>query len=171
MSTQVSKQMSYILRHDPASVGLSLQVGGWVEVEDLTSALGISTRELMKIVKEDSKGRYSVQDGKIRANQGHSIPVDLELSDMFPPEILFHGTVERALKSIFEEGLLRQKRHAVHLSPNPETASDVGKRRGKPVILSIKAGEMSRQGFIFQVSENGVWLTSEVPPAFIERLS
>lgn len=167
MTTKISKKMSYILRHNPASAGLVLDSGGWVGVDLLTRALGIEQELLMEVVQADSKSRFMVKEGKIRANQGHSIAVDLELADQAPPEFLFHGTVDRSLESIFSQGLLPQERHAVHLSSSRFSALEVGARRGEAAILVIKAGEMSRQGYSFQVSANDVWLTEAVPAPFI----
>jgi putative RNA 2'-phosphotransferase len=170
---KLSKRMSKALRHDPARVGLTLDPGGWVPVETFLRAMGISRPDLDEVVAGNDKQRYAVQAGpdgveRIRANQGHSVPVELGLVPQAPPEVLFHGTGAAALDSIRSTGLNRGGRHHVHLSPDTETARRVGTRRGGAVaILTVLAGEMARAGHVFYVSGNGVWLTDEVPPAFI----
>jgi putative RNA 2'-phosphotransferase len=173
----VSKFLSKHLRHAPEALGLTLQAGGWVAVDDLLAAstragFAISYDELIECVETNDKQRFSFDDtgDLIRANQGHSIPVDLQLDAKEPPEILFHGTVERFLTSILAEGLRKGRRHHVHLSKDVETARKVGARRGSPVILRVKAGDMDRQAFPFFLSANGVWLTDSVPPAFLTRM-
>lgn len=123
-----------------------------------------------KIVKEDKKGRYSFNDDKtmIRANQGHSVKVDVELKEKTPPEILYHGTGEKYIESILKTGLEKRSRLYVHLSSDVDTAKNVGARHGKPIILKIKTKEMTDDGFKFYLSENGVWLTDNVPTKYIE---
>jgi putative RNA 2'-phosphotransferase len=173
----VSKFLAKHLRHAPEALGLTLQPGGWVSVDDLLGAsqrvgFAISYDELIECVETNDKKRYSFDDtgDLIRANQGHSVKVDLQLEAREPPDALFHGTVERFLASILAEGLKKGKRHHVHLSQDIETARKVGARRGKPVILQVEAGKMYRQGFSFFVSANGVWLTDSVPLAFLTRI-
>ena len=173
----VSKFLSKHLRHTPEALGLTLQPGGWVSVDDLLSAseragFAIPYDELIECVETSDKKRFSVDDtgDLIRANQGHSVEVDLQLVEQEPPDVLFHGTVERFLASILAEGLKKGKRHHVHLSEDTETARKVGARRGKPVILQVAAGTMHRQGFQFFLSANGVWLADAVPAAFLTRM-
>ncbi|WP_327004975.1 RNA 2'-phosphotransferase [Dactylosporangium sp. NBC_01737] len=170
---KLSKRMSKALRHDPARVGLTLDPAGWVPVEAFLSAMGISRSDLDEVVAGNDKQRYAVETGpdgveRIRANQGHSVPVELGLVPQEPPEVLFHGTGAAAVPSIQATGLNRGGRHHVHLSPDTATARRVGTRRGGAVaILTVLAGEMARAGHVFYVSGNGVWLTDAVPPAFI----
>ena len=173
----VSKYLSKYLRHAPHELGLTLQPGGWVLVDDLLDAarnhhFSIDYDELVEVVETNDKRRFSFDalGELIRANQGHSVEVDLQLEEAVPPEVLYHGTVERFLTSIREVGLIRGNRHHVHLSKDVETARRVGARRGKPVILMINAGPMHRNGHKFSVSANGVWLTDAVPPAYLSGL-
>jgi putative RNA 2'-phosphotransferase len=172
----ISKFLSKHLRHAPDALGLMLQPGGWVAVDDLLAAseragFTITYDELIECVETNDKKRFSFDDtgDLIRANQGHSVEVDLQLEEKQPPDVLFHGTVERFLVSIMVEGLKKGKRHHVHLSKDVDTARKVGSRRGKPVILQVDAGGMHGQGFKFFVSVNGVWLTDSVPAAFLSR--
>jgi putative RNA 2'-phosphotransferase len=172
----VSKFLAKHLRHAPDALGLTLQPGGWVSVDDLLAAseragLAISYDELIECVETNDKKRFSFDDtgDLIRANQGHSVELDLQLEEKEPPIVLFHGTVERFLASIMAEGLKRGKRHHVHLSKDLETARKVAARRGKPVILQVDAAAMCADGFRFFLSANGVWLTESVPPAFLTR--
>ncbi|HVW37421.1 MAG TPA: RNA 2'-phosphotransferase [Pirellulales bacterium] len=170
----VSKFLSKHLRHEPESLGLSLAPGGWAVVDDLLAGAArigfpISREELRQVVAENDKRRFSLDESgeQIRANQGHSTEVDLQLPETDPPETLFHGTVERFLDAIWAEGLKKMNRHDVHLSPDEQTAAKVGQRRGKPIILAIDAAKMAADGFKFRVSANGVWLTEHVPPQYI----
>lgn len=169
--TRISKRLSRHLRHDPAALGLTLAPGGWVPVDALVRALAITHAELDEVVEKNTKRRFAFDETgtRIRASQGHSIPVDLGLPDATPPEVLYHGTVATSLDAIFREGLRPMNRHAVHLSATPETARTVGARRGKPVILRIDAAAMSAAGHAFQVSANGVWLTASVPPPYLSH--
>ncbi len=173
----VSKFLSKHLRHSPDALGLVLQPGGWVSVDDLLAAseragFPISYDELIECVETNDKKRFSFNDNGdlIRANQGHSVAVELQLELKLPPEVLYHGTVERFLASIMEGGLKKGKRHHVHLSRDTETARKVGARRGKPVILQVDAGKMHGRGFKFFLSVNGVWLTETVPAEFLTRM-
>jgi putative RNA 2'-phosphotransferase len=174
VSVRTSKFLSLVLRHDPGRIGVALDDAGWTEVARLLAAcaahgVSITRDELAAIVASSDKQRFALSsDGeRIRANQGHSVEVDLQLPPAQPPAMLFHGTVERALASIRNGGLVRGKRHHVHLSPDVETATKVGARRGKPVILTIRAGDMAAAGHVFYRSANGVWLVEHVPPEFI----
>jgi putative RNA 2'-phosphotransferase len=171
---KLSRFLSYVLRHKPDEIDLTIDPQGWVSVEELLQKAQQAgkpiTRELLEtIVENDDKQRYSFNaDGSmIRANQGHSVEIDLNLTPIEPPEFLFHGTAVRNVSSIREHGLLKQKRHHVHLSENEETAKRVGARYGKPVILTISAKAMAEAGHTFYRSENHVWLTDSVPAEFI----
>jgi putative RNA 2'-phosphotransferase len=156
---------------------LTLQPGGWASVDDLLAAseragFTISYDELIECVETNDKKRYSFDDAGdlIRANQGHSVEVDLQLEEKQPPDVLYHGTVERFMASIMAEGLKKGKRRHVHLSRDVETAHKVGSRRGKPIILQVDAKRMHNQGYKFFLSVNGVWLTDSVPSAFLVRM-
>jgi putative RNA 2'-phosphotransferase len=173
----VSKFLAKHLRHAPDTLGLTLRPGGWVSVDDLLAAsaragFAISYDELLECVETNDKQRFAFDatGDLIRANQGHSVAVDLQLEEKEPPDLLFHGTVERFLASILAEGLKKGKRHHVHLSKDTETARKVGARRGQPVLLRVVAGGMRRAGFQFFLSANGVWLTDSVPAAFLTRM-
>ncbi len=158
----ISKFLAKHLRHSPDALGLTLQPGGWVSVDAL----------LIECVETNDKKRFSFDDtgDLIRANQGHSIEVDLQLEEKRPPDVLYHGTVERFLASIMAEGLKKGKRHHVHLSKDIETARKVGSRRGKPIVLQVDAGKMHEAGLKFFLSVNGVWLTDSVPAVFLTRM-
>ncbi|MFH9224797.1 RNA 2'-phosphotransferase [Streptomyces lydicus] len=171
-SVRLSKYLAKHLRHQPERIGLTLDAQGWVPVDELLSAAAhhgfpFSWAELEAVVVGNDKRRYTIEGDRIRANQGHSVPVDLDLPPAVPPAHLFHGTVARSLAAIREEGLRPMSRHAVHLSPDRETATRVGARRGRPVVLTVDAGAMHRAGHVFQVSANGVWLTGTVPAVFL----
>jgi putative RNA 2'-phosphotransferase len=175
MSRNASKFLSLVLRHDPGSIGITLDGAGWTDVDALLAALGrhgqrLTRAELVEIVASSDKQRFALSDdgARIRANQGHSVAVDLELPAATPPELLFHGTVGSTLDGIRARGLQRGQRHHVHLSAETGTATKVGSRRGAPVILTIRAGAMAAAGYAFYRSENGVWLVDEVPPQFID---
>ena len=165
--TRISKYISLILRHKPEVIGIKLDTHGWADVNALLAGISrkypINRDILEEIVRSDEKQRYSFsEDGtKIRANQGHSIQVDVELPVTEPPETLYHGTAQRFAASIEVQGLLPQSRLYVHLSPDPETAEKVGQRHGQPVIYLVDAGQMHRDGYLFYLSANGVWLTKE----------
>lgn len=167
--------MSYVLRHAPQSAGLQLDEQGWVDVDALIAALKLDRAVLDEVVSSNDKQRFAIEIGpdgrdRIRASQGHSVPIDLALDQITPPETLFHGTSQRSVESIRREGLKRGKRHHVHLSKDRETATIVGRRRGpeRVAILSIDSGRMARDGFAFYRSANGVWLTDYVPSEYIE---
>ncbi|MGY1824632.1 RNA 2'-phosphotransferase [Geodermatophilus sp. SYSU D00079] len=168
-AVRLSRRLSYVLRHAPASVGLTLDAAGWVDVADLLAALHISREELEHVVVTNDKRRFAFDDTgtRIRASQGHSVAVDLGYAAQQPPPVLFHGTVERHLPAILAEGLRPGRRHAVHLSPDAGTARRVGARRGRPVVLEVDAAGLAATGVRFTRSANGVWLVDAVPP---ERL-
>ncbi|MGA6166824.1 RNA 2'-phosphotransferase [Amycolatopsis magusensis] len=166
---KLSKRLSKVLRHDPASVGLELDAAGWVAVDELLAAVRMTRAQLEEVVARNDKRRYAFDGSgtRIRANQGHSVAVELELPVADPPEFLYHGTIAASLPAIRAEGLRPMSRHAVHLSPDEETARRVGSRRGKPVILRVAAQRMAAAGHVFHLSENGVWLTDAVPPEYL----
>ncbi len=173
-----SKFLSYVLRHQPAEIGIKLDSEGWVPIDELLGALerhgrGLSREELLGVVKDNSKQRFAIsEDGtRIRANQGHSVTIDLGLPPLEPPPLLYHGTAQRNLSAIRQCGLLKGNRHHVHLSSDPETAQSVGARHGKPVVLVVHAGDMHAAGHTFYRSENGVWLTDHVPPKYLAGLT
>lgn len=172
-----SKFLSLILRHDPGQIGLQLDESGWADVDELLRLInqarpGISfTREILeKVVSTNDKQRFQFNDDKsrIRASQGHSVTIDLDLPPAVPPELLYHGTATRFLDSICRTGLHSGSRQHVHLSLNVETATKVGQRHGKPVILQVRAGDMHAAGHLFYLSANGVWLTEKVPVEFLQ---
>jgi putative RNA 2'-phosphotransferase len=164
---RLSKRMSKALRHQPERVGLTLDPAGWVPVTDLLTALGITEAELREVVDRNDKKRFTIDGDRIRANQGHSVEVDLGLPAAIPPDTLFHGTVAQFLDDIMRDGLRPMSRHDVHLSPDRETARRVGARRGRPVILTVDAKAMSDAGHEFRLSANGVWLTDHVPARYL----
>ncbi|MFG3662279.1 RNA 2'-phosphotransferase [Streptomyces sp. NPDC047706] len=171
-TVKVSKYLSKHLRHQPESIGLTLDKGGWVEIETLIAAASahgfrFTRDELDHVVAANDKRRFAVEGTRIRASQGHSVEVDLALPQATPPPYLYHGTVASNLDAIRAEGLRPMNRHHVHLSADRETATRVGARRGRPVVLTVDAGAMHRAGHVFQVSANGVWLTKAVPPRYL----
>lgn len=170
IDTKISKYLSYLLRHKPEAVGLTMDKNGWVLVDELIekSEIELNKEIIEKIVKNSDKQRFELKDGKIRANQGHSIDVDVELVSKEPPEILYHGTATRFLENIFKEGLLPQSRQYVHLSRDEDTALKVGQRHGKAIVLKIRALAMFTDGYTFFLSKNGVWLTKSVPIKYIK---
>ncbi|MFE7463532.1 RNA 2'-phosphotransferase [Streptomyces sp. NPDC057499] len=171
-TVKVSKYLSKHLRHQPERIGITLDARGWVPIDTLLRAMArhgvhLTRAELDHVVATNDKRRFAVEGDRIRASQGHTVPVDLGLPPAEPPAYLYHGTVGRALESIRSEGLRPMNRTHVHLSPDRETATRVGARRGRPVVLPVDAGAMHRAGHTFHVSANGVWLTEAVPPEFL----
>lgn len=171
---RLSKRLSRVLRHQPERIGLTLDAGGWVEIDALLAALNASgtrvTRaDLDEVVARNNKRRYAVDPTgtRIRASQGHTIDVDLGLRATTPPAVLYHGTVAAALPGIRESGLIPMRRNHVHLSADEETARVVGARRGRPVIIRVDAASMVADGHQFVVSDNGVWLTDAVPKTYL----
>lgn len=169
-----SKFLARLLRHEPSLIDIRLDHQGWVKIDELLRKLrkfghGLSIEQLLIVIDTDDKRRFTLShDGRnVRAAQGHSVDVDLGLSPVIPPEVLYHGTATRSLKQIFKNGLTPGRRQQVHLSLDPETATDVGRRHGKPIVLVVKAGKMHGAGHIFTCSDNGVWLTDRVPAAFL----
>lgn len=173
--TETSRFLSLILRHKPETIGITLDEHGWADVEQLINGIS-QTRPfdqeiLEEIVRTDNKQRYSFNKDHtlIRANQGHSIPVDVELPIAEPPENLWHGTGQKYVESIDKQGLIPKTRLYVHLSEDYKTAVKVGARHGKPVVYLVQSGRMQQDGFVFYRSVNGVWLTKEVPTEYLKK--
>lgn len=171
----ISKFLSLVLRHTPETIHLQLNENGWADVDELLSKCNKHNKKLdyellLEVVETNDKKRFSFNEDhtKIRANQGHSINVDLELKEQKPIHFLYHGTVAKFIEPIKKDGLQKMSRQHVHLSKDTETATKVGSRRGKPIILSINAPKMVEDGFKFYLSENGVWLIDNVPVEYIE---
>jgi len=174
-TTRTSKFLSLILRHEPERVGLKLDEAGSASVSELLDdvnrhGISLTLEGLKHVVATNDKKRFAFsEDGlRIRASQGHSLEVDLQYEPQIPPELLYHGTPERFVESIRRTGLNKGERHHVHLSPDSQTASKVGQRRGQPVVLTIRTGDMHRAGHQFYLSANGVWLVEHVPAQFIQ---
>jgi putative RNA 2'-phosphotransferase len=176
-AVRVSKRLSYVLRHHPASVGITLDAAGWVDVDVLLAALAahglrLTRAELDAVVADNDKQRFALDSTgtRIRASQGHSLVVDLGYRPATPPDELFHGTVDRFLPAILAEGLRPVRRHAVHLSSDAATARTVGRRRGPAVVLRVDAARLLADGAQFTRSANGVWLVDAVPPGHLTVL-
>lgn len=173
--TRASRFLSLVLRHKPDAAGVTLDEHGWADVDALLRGMPdrfpLTREQLEEIVRSDSKNRYAFNEdhSRIRANQGHSVPVDVELRETPPPEVLYHGTGEKYMESILEQGLLPRTRLFVHLSADAETARSVGARHGKPAVLVVRSGQMHRDGHRFYCSVNGVWLTKHVPPEYLSH--
>lgn len=172
--TAISKLLSLVLRHHPQKIGIQLDEQGWTDTALLISkcneyGIPLDAMQLEALVQQNDKKRFAFNEDhtRIRASQGHSVTVNLALEPMEPPAFLYHGTVQKFIASIREKGLQKMQRTHVHLSHDAETAFKVGSRRGKPLILKIAAVNMHRDGFRFFISQNGVWLTDEVPPQYI----
>ena len=173
-----SKFISLILRHNPQVIGISLDEHGWADVKELidginrTEGHSLNMDTLDEIVRTDEKQRYSFNEDHslIRANQGHSIPVDVELEERNPPDILWHGTGQKYVSSIDVQGLIPKSRLYVHLSSDMETARKVGSRHGRPVIYQVECRKMTEDGYRFFLSANRVWLTKEVPVEYLKKL-
>lgn len=173
----MSKFISLILRHHPETIGIQLDVHGWANVDELLHGINESGRHidmemLERIVQNNNKKRYSFNEDKtkIRANQGHSIKVDVQMKEMIPLQELYHGTSERFLDSIKEKGILKMSRQYVHLSSDVETATMVGKRHGNPVVLVIDTKQMSEDGYTFWLSDNGVWQSEDIPWKYVKDI-
>ena len=172
---RLSKTLSYWLRHRPDAADLLLDAQGWTDVDAVLAALAnqglpADIDSLLHVVEANDKQRFELSPdlARIRARQGHSVPVDLDWPVVAPPELLFHGTVARALPAIRAEGLKSMRRHHVHLSPDRRTAERVGARRGAAVVLTVRAAELAATGQPFRLTANNVWLTGHVPPDFID---
>lgn len=175
---KTSKYLSRHLRHQPERLGLTLQPGGWVDVDELLAACAarafpLTRSELDEAIERNDKRRFELDAGgtRIRASQGHSVDVDLELPRATPPDVLFHGTGAGSVDAILREGLRPMRRHHVHLSRDVATARRVGARHGRPVVFAVDAARMAADGRAFLVSTNGVWLTDAVPPASLQPLA
>ena len=175
VNVKTSRYISYILRHDPESAGIALDEHGWANVGELIAAVNkrrkLDMEMLEEIVRTDDKQRYSFSEDKtlIRANQGHSFPVDVELERITPPDVLYHGTAERFAESIDATGLIPMSRLYVHLSGDMETAVNVGKRHGEPFVYKVEASRMHADGYEFYRSVNGVYLTKSVPKEYLMK--
>jgi len=170
--TQTSKFLSYLLRHNPAAAGVTLDRSGWTDIETLITAARshghvIDRHTLDSIIHAPGKRRFEIRGDQIRAAHGHTLDVDLQLPPAVPPQFLYHGTVRRFLPRIRAEGLKPGKRTHVHLSQDPATAAEVGARRGPPVVLVIDTAALRRQGHLFYQTATGVWLTTHIPPSAI----
>lgn len=173
---KISKYLSKHLRHQPERIGIKLAPGGWVSVDELLAAckknsFQIHLTELQEVVAKNDKKRFSFDatGSLIRANQGHSVEVDLQLEPAIPPKVLYHGTGHRAVEAILQQGLRKMSRHHVHLSSDLITAHKVGKRHGRPVIFIVDAAGMQEDGYTFYCSDNGVWLVDNVPPKYLQQ--
>lgn len=171
----ISKFLSLVLRHEPEQIGLTLDEEGWADVVELIAKINekgirLDFATLQIVVDTNDKKRFAFNEdqSRIRASQGHSVEVDLNLPPQVPPRILYHGTAIKFLPIIKEKGLARMERQHLHLSADEEIAKNVGGRHGKPVVLVIQALAMHEKGYVFFLSDNGVWLTDQVPPAFID---
>lgn len=170
--TEISRFMSYVLRHAPRELGLTLTDDGWTDYADfnakLCARLDVTDADIRRVIDENAKKRFTLADGRIRAAQGHSVSVDLDLKPQAAPVLLYHGTTAKAWEAIREDGLKPMSRTHVHLSPDLETARAVAiRRKGPHVLLKVDAAAMQAQGFAFFVADNGVWLAHEVPPAHL----
>ena len=172
---RASRFLSLVLRHKPEAAGIQIDAHGWADVDSLLRGMAdrypLTAAQLEEIVRTDNKQRYSfnADKTKIRANQGHSIPVDVELSEREPPKILWHGTGEKYVASIDAQGLLPKSRLYVHLSGDFDTAVSVGKRHGRAVVYQVESGRMQRDVYRFYLSQNGVWLTKRVPAEYLRK--
>lgn len=172
---RLSKRLSYVLRHDPGSIGLTLDPAGWARLDDLLvgfreAGVPIDAERLRRLVARGPKQRFELDDAgdRIRARYGHSVDVDPSHAHAVPPDVLYHGTRPPVVQTILAEGLRPMRRQRVHLSTDTETAREVGSRRGEPVILAVDAGAMHREGHRFQRATSGVWLVDEVPARFLK---
>lgn len=173
---KTSRFISMILRHKPGVIGITLDEHGWANVSELVEGVNkvhpLDMETLEEIVRTNEKQRFSFNEDKtkIRANQGHTIPVDVELEEKDPPEVLYHGTGEKYVESIDSTGLEPRQRLYVHLSTDKEMAVKVGQRHGKPVVYRVNSGQMAKNGYVFYLSVNGMWLTKAVPVQYLEKL-
>lgn len=176
--TRISKFLSLLLRHQPEKIGLTLDNHGWADVDELLEKMALHGKKidretLIQVVNNCQKNRFSFDatKQKIRANQGHSIQIDLNLMAQIPPETLYHGTASRFVASILKQGLTKQNRHHVHLSQDIQTAQAVGRRHGKPVIFAINTVAMLADNHAFYVSKNDVWLCDAVPAKYLQKIN
>lgn len=174
---KISKYLSKHLRHKPDHIGIKLAPGGWVAVDELLAACAkhqfpITLQQLQTVVANNDKNRFSFDSTGtlIRANQGHSVVLDLQLEPVIPPDVLYHGTGQKSVESIMQTGLVKMSRHHVHLSQDIATARTVGARHGIPVVFAVDAVAMHQIGHIFYCSDNGVWLVDRVPPEYLQKI-
>lgn len=174
---KISKFLSKYLRHKPNDIGIKLAPGGWVAVDELLRACAknkfpLTRQELQLVVESNDKQRFYFDSTGtlIRANQGHSVEIDLQLEPAVPPDILYHGTGEKSVKSILQTGLSKMSRHHVHLSKDIATAQNVGARHGKPVVFAVDSVAMYQDGYTFYCSDNGVWLVDTVPKEYLQKI-
>ncbi|WP_341527761.1 RNA 2'-phosphotransferase [Nostoc sp. UHCC 0302] len=174
---KISRYLSKYLRHTPDAIGIKLAPGGWFAVDELLTActknkFPITRQELQVVVELNNKKRFSFDSTGtlIRANQGHSVEVDLQLEPVVPPDVLYHGTGHKSVESIMQAGLCKMSRHHVHLSKDIATAETVGARHGKPKVFIVDAAAMSQAGYSFYCSDNGVWLVDSVPPQYLQKI-
>ena len=174
---KISKYLSKHLRHQPERIGITLSLGGWVAVNQLLTAckkyqFPISRDELDLVVEYNDKQRFSFDSTGtlIRANQGHSVEVDLQLEPVVPPDVLYHGTGHKAVESILQTGLCKMSRHHVHLSGDIVTATTVGARHGKPIVFAVNTSAMYQAGYEFYCSDNNVWLVDNIPPEYLQKI-
>ena len=174
--TSISKFLSLVLRHKPETIGIELDQNGWTDVYTLLKKLNsygikLDNESLKQIVETNSKKRFAFNDtfDRIRASQGHSVEIELGYTSQKPPEILYHGTGEKSVQAILDTGLAKQSRQQVHLSADLETAIKVGQRHGKPFVFKVLAEQMFNDKFEFFISDNGVWLTDNVPTKYLKQ--
>lgn len=167
--SRASKRLSFLLRHRPDAAGLVLDEGGWADVPAVLRAVRLDRAALEQVVRDDDKQRFALVGDRIRAQQGHSVPVDLGLEPRQPPDLLWHGTADTTVPAVLCEGLRPGRRTHVHLSSDPGTARRVGARHGRPVVLQVDAAGAWRDGHAFLLSGNGVWLTATLPPQYLSR--
>lgn len=174
---KISKYLSKHLRHQPERIGIKLAPGGWVAIDELLAAckkhsFPINRIELNEVVASNDKKRFSFDSTStlIRANQGHSVEVNLQLEPAIPLDVLYHGTGHGAVEAILREGLCKMSRHHVHLSSDTTTAQKVGARHGRPVVFAVDSAAMHEAGYTFYCSENGVWLVDHVPPEYLQQI-
>ena len=174
---KISKYLSKYLRHQPEKLGIKLAPGGWVDVDELIAAcrkysFPVNRIELNEVVTSNDKKRFSFDSTGtlIRANQGHSVEVDLQLEPTTPPELLYHGTGHGSVEAILQSGLCKMSRHHVHLSPDITIAKKVGARHGRPVVFAVDSEAMHEASYTFYCSDNGVWLVDSVPPEYLNKI-
>lgn len=176
-NTQISKFLNLVLRHQPETINIQLDENGWADIDDLIEkankhGVQFDRETLNYVVDTNSKKRFAINKelNKIRASQGHSVKIELGYDNQKPPVMLFHGTSEKSVDSILEKGLEKRSRQHVHLSSDYNTALEVGSRHGKPIVFEVFAEKMHSDNFQFFLSDNGVWLTDNVPPNYIRQI-
>lgn len=165
-----SRYLCFLLRHNPGEANLDMDGHGWVCLDQLMENTGLTQVQISEIVETDKKQRYKIDSNRIRANQGHSIDIELELEFKIPPEFLYHGTSWHSLSHIMLTGISKCERNHVHLSTDFDTAISVGARHGRPAVLKVHSSDMAQNGYEFYISENLVWLTDSVPAQYLTLL-